>query len=106
MSEKVKALKGVKLKENRILIQDFTLVKESPGGIIMPESEWVVPVGGLIVAVGPGKVDPVSGVLVKNTCKVGEKVQYMKHGTEVEVDGETYYLLRDSDVWGEMTEVK
>jgi len=103
MSDK---LKGVNLKENRILIKDFTMVKETKGGIILPEDQWETPVGGLIVSVGPGKVDPVSGVLVKNTCKVGEKVQYLKHGTEVEVNGKKYYLLRDSDVWGEMTSVK
>jgi chaperonin GroES len=102
----MKALKGIKLKENRILIADFDVRKESAGGIIMPESEWETPVGGLIVSVGPGKVDPNSGILVKNTCKVGESVQYHKHGTEVEVNGEKYYLLRDSDVWGEMEDVK
>jgi chaperonin GroES len=99
---KVKPLAGVRLKENRILIKDFELVKETKGGIILPEEQWETPVGGLIVSVGPGKVDPQSGILVKNTCKVGEKVQYHKHGTEVEVNGEKYYLVRDSDVWGEM----
>jgi len=99
---KVKPLEGIELKENRILIADFDVIKETKGGIILPEEQWITPVGGLIVSVGPGKVDPVSGILVPNVCKVGERVYYMQHGTQVTIKDKSYYLLRDSDVWGAM----
>lgn len=102
----MKALKGIKLKDNRILIKDFELVKETKGGIILPEDQWETPVGGLIVSVGPGLMNTTTGELIPMTCSVGEKVQYHKHGTEVEVNGEKYYLLRDTDVWGEIQDTK
>lgn len=102
MSKKVKPLEGVKLKENRILIADFEPIKETPGGILLPEEQWIIPEGGLIVSAGPGKTDPVTGTFVENLCKVGERVYYMNHGQKVDIDGKDYYLLRDSDVWGEI----
>ena len=98
---KAKELKGIKLKDNRILIEKFK-AEEKIGSIIMAEKDQVVPEGGVIVSIGPGNVDANSGLLTPNRCKVGEKVRYMEHGMEVEIEGETYYLLRDTDVWGEI----
>lgn len=103
MSEKVKPLKGISLKENRVLIKTFSAEEKTAAGIILPEGAQEAPPGGLVVSIGPGKVDPTTGVLVPNVCKVGEKVRYMAHGMEVEIGEETYYLLRDSDVWGDIS---
>ena len=99
---KVKPLKGVKLKENRILIADFETIKETAGGILLPEAQWIIPEGGLVVSVGPGKTDTVTGTFVKNLCSVGERVYYLNHGQKVDIDGKECYLLRDGDVWGEI----
>lgn len=102
MSEIKKAaeVKSVNLKENRVLIKKFEKVEKTEGGIILMEGDMQeAPEGGTIVAVGPGKME--NGLLVEeNTCKVGEKVRYVQHGMDVEIDGMEYYLLRDSDVWG------
>ena len=98
---KVKPLEGIRLKENRVLIRRFGL-QEKVGSIYMPASEQEAPKGGTVVSVGPGKVDPVTGVLVPNVCKVGETVRFMEHGLEIEHGKEDYYLLRDSDVWGDI----
>ncbi len=48
---------------------------------------------GIIMAVGPGKKDePV-------TLKAGDTVLYGKYaGTEINVDGEDYLIMRESDV--------
>lgn len=89
---KAKPLAGIKLKENRILIQRFGVEEKSEGGIILMKDEQEAPEGGLVVSVGP----------TVNGIEVGEKVRYYEHGTEVEIGGEDYYLLRDSDVWGEI----
>jgi chaperonin GroES len=85
----MKPIKGINLKENRILIQRFSKEEKSAGGIILPESEQEAPEGGTIVAAGP---------LVED-LKVGEKVRFYEHGTEVTHNGKDYYLARSSDVW-------
>ena len=86
---KVKPLKGINLKENRILIQRFSKEEKSAGGIIMPESEQETPEGGVIVSKGP---------LVED-LEIGEKVRFYEHGLEVTHTSKTYYLTRSSDVW-------
>lgn len=87
-----KPLKGIKLKDNRILIKKFDKVETTKAGIILPDEDQEAPEGGTIVSVGP-KADGV---------EVGEKVRFMEHGMTVEIDGQEYYLLRDGDVWGEI----
>ena len=90
----MKPLKGIKLKENRILIKKFDKEVKTKAGIIMPDDQQIAPEGGVIVAVGP--------TADKTLAKVGDKVRYMLHGQEQLVNGDTYYLLRDGDVWGEI----
>lgn len=100
MSEvkEVTEVTSIKLKENRVLIKKFEKEEKSKGGIILPDDQQEAPEGGTVVAVGPGRME--NNILVENACRAGEKVRYVKHGMEVEIDGEEYYLLRDSDVWG------
>jgi len=53
---------------------------------------------GTIVAVGPGKLSEQNERIAPDV-KVGDKVLYGKYsGTEVNVDGEEYLILRESDV--------
>ena len=52
---------------------------------------------GEVIAVGPGKFE--DGKRVEMELKVGDKVLYGKYsGSEVTVDGESYLILRESDV--------
>lgn len=89
---------GIRLKENRVLIKKFNKVEKTESGIILPEDQQVAPEGGEVVAVGPGVM--VNGLYQTTTCVVGEKVRYHEHGKVVEINGEEYYLLRDTDIWG------
>ena len=90
----MKALKGIVLKKNRILVQRFSKEEKTASGIYMPESEQEAPEGGVIVSVGPDA----DGV------KVGDKVRYMTHveNNTVDVDREEYLLMRDDDVWAQI----
>ena len=68
------------------------------GGIIIPDTAKEKPMQGKIVATGPGTVSD-SGDRVALEVKKGDIVLYGKYaGTEVNVDGSDYLILRESDV--------
>lgn len=67
------------------------------GGIIIPDTAKEKPQQGEVVAVGGGKVD--DGERVALEVKVGDVVLYSKYGgTEVEIDGTKYLILREDDI--------
>ena len=68
------------------------------GGIIIPDTAKEKPQQGKIVAVGPGQISD-SGDRVAPEVAKGDVVLYGKYsGTEVNVDGNDYLILRESDV--------
>ncbi len=68
------------------------------GGIIIPDTAKEKPQQGKIVAAGPGNVAD-NGDRVALEVKVGDVVLYGKYaGTEVNVEGNDYLILRESDV--------
>ena len=68
------------------------------GGIIIPDTAKEKPQQGKIVAVGPGQISD-SGERVAPEVATGDIVLYGKYsGTEVNVDGNDYLILRESDV--------
>jgi len=67
--------------------------KRTVGGIIIPDSAKEKPLKGEIVAVGNGTKDE------EMVVKPGDTVLYGKYaGTELELDGEKYLIMRQSDV--------
>ena len=74
---------------------DGTITAEevTKAGIIIPDSSKEKPLKGTVIAVGNGTKD--EEMVVKN----GDTVLYGKYaGTEVEIDGEKYLIMRQSDV--------
>nr|MEE4269066.1 co-chaperone GroES [Candidatus Krumholzibacteria bacterium] len=68
------------------------------GGIIIPDTAKEKPQQGKIVAVGPGTLSD-KGDRVALEVKKGDIVLYGKYaGTEVNVEGSDYLILRESDV--------
>lgn len=67
--------------------------EEKVGGIIIPDTAKEKPQRGKVVAAGDGtKDDPM-------VLKDGDTVLYGKYaGTELEVEGEKYLIMRQSDV--------
>ena len=68
--------------------------EEKIGGIIIPDTaSKEKPTQGVIVAVGNGTKDE------PMTLKAGDNVLYGKYaGTEIELEGEKYLIMRQSDV--------
>ena len=78
---------------DRVIIKPAAAEEKTAGGIIIPDTAKEKPQRGTVVAAGPGKKDePV-------TVKPGDTVLYGKYaGTELEVEGTKYLIMRQSDV--------
>jgi chaperonin GroES len=84
---------------DRVIVKPSEAEEKTKGGIILPDTAKEKPIEGTLVAVGPGKVAE-DGKTVKLEVKVGDKVLYGKYsGTEVTVEGETYLIMRESDIF-------
>ncbi len=78
---------------DRVLVKPVAAEQKTAGGIIIPDSAKEKPLKGEVIAVGPGTKDETMQVAV------GDEVLYGKYaGTEVEVDGEKYLIMRQSDI--------
>lgn len=78
---------------DRVLVQAAEAETKSKGGIIIPDTATEKPQRGKVVAVGNGKPEE------PMTVKVGNTVLYGKYaGTELEVDGTDYLIMRESDI--------
>ena len=85
-------LKG-KILAGKILVQPKAAEEKTVSGIIIPDSAKEKPQVGSIVLVGAGKKDEPMEV------KVGDIVFYGKYsGTELNIDGEDYLLMSQTDV--------
>jgi chaperonin GroES len=83
---------------DRVVIEAAAAEEKSSGGIILPDTAQEKPQQGTVVAVGPGKVSD-AGTLVKMSVKEGDKILYGKYsGTEVNVAGTDYIIMRESDI--------
>ena len=80
---------------DRVLIEPAPAEQKTASGIIIPDTAKEKPLNGKIVAVGAGKKDePI-------TVKVGDSILYGQYsGTEIKIDGKTYLIMRESDVYG------
>ena len=80
---------------DRVLIEAAAVETKTASGIIIPDSAKEKPLVGKIIAVGTGKVDE------PMTVKVGDDVLYGQYsGTEIKLDGETYLIMREADIYG------
>ena len=83
---------------DRVVVKVMEQEEKTKGGIVLPDTAKEKPQKGEIVAVGPGRLLD-SGERVPMEVKVGDKIIYAQYGgTEVEVEGDEYLILRESDI--------
>ncbi len=84
---------NIKPLQDRILVQPMK-AEEKIGGIIIPDTaSKEKPTQGTVIAVGNGTKDE------EMQLKAGDNVLYGKYaGNEVELEGEKYLIMRQSDV--------
>jgi chaperonin GroES len=86
--------------EDRVVIKQSDAEEKTTGGIILPDTAKEKPHIGKVIATGPGKVLD-NGNLSKMSVKKNDKVIYAKYmGNEVEIDGEKYVILQETDILG------
>ncbi len=84
---------NIKPLADRVLVKPAPAEEKTAGGIIIPDTAKEKPLQGEVLAVGNGTKDE------EMVLKAGDKVLYGKYsGTEVELDGEKYLIMRQSDV--------
>ena len=84
---------NVKPLANRVLVKPAEAEEKTASGIIIPDSAKEKPLKGEIIAVGKGTKDE------EMVLAQGDHVLYGKYaGTEIELDGEKYLIIRQSDV--------
>jgi chaperonin GroES len=86
--------------DDRIVVKQSEAEEKTSGGIILPDTAKEKPQIGTVIAVGPGKLLD-DGKRSQMSVKVKDEVFYAKYlGNDVEIDGEKYVILRESDVLG------
>jgi chaperonin GroES len=85
---------------DRVLVKPLEAEQKTPGGIIIPETAKEKPMGGKVVAVGPGARGE-DGKQHPLDVKKGDRVLYGKwSGTEVKVGGEELLIIKEADIMG------
>ena len=88
-----KEIMNIKPLADRVLILPAPAEEKTIGGIIIPDTAKEKPLKGEVIAVGNGTKDE------EMVLKVGDTVLYGKYaGTELEVEGTKYLIMRQSDV--------
>ncbi|MBS1937038.1 MAG: co-chaperone GroES [Bacteroidetes bacterium] len=93
MATKVKPL------ADRVLVEAAAAEQTTKGGIIIPDTAKEKPQRGKIIATGNGRIAE-DGKVTPLTVKVGDEVLYGKYsGTELNLDGKDYMIMRESDIY-------
>jgi len=84
---------SIKPLADRVLVKPAAAEEKTIGGIIIPDTAKEKPLKGEVIAVGNGTKDE------EMVLKPGDNVLYGKYaGTEIELSGEQYLIMRQSDV--------
>jgi chaperonin GroES len=84
--------------DDRVVVRTLEAEETTAGGIVLPDNAKEKPQRGKVLAVGPGKLLD-SGNRGELSVSVGDEVIFGKYGgSEVEVEGEEYKILRETDI--------
>lgn len=85
---------------DRVIVRQNEAEEKTKTGIVLPDTAKEKPTKGKVIAVGPGKFDD-KGKRMELGVRSGDTVYYGKYsGTEVEVDGQKFVILRETDILG------
>jgi chaperonin GroES len=85
---------------DRVIVKQVEAEEKTKSGIYLPDAAKEKPTQGKVIAVGPGRLDD-KGKRMELGVRSGDTVYYGKYsGTEVDVDGEKFVILREADLLG------
>ena len=86
--------------QDRILVQRVEEKATTKGGIIIPDTAKEKPAEGKVVSVGEGKTAE-DGKRIPLEVKKGDRVLFGKYsGTEVQIEGDEFLIMREDDILG------
>lgn len=86
--------------EDRIVVKPQEAESKTAGGIVLPDAAKEKPLTGKVIAVGPGKLLD-NGQRAAMSVKKNDVVLFGKYsGSEVQLEGDDYKILRESEVLG------
>ena len=84
--------------DDRVVVKPLDAEEMTAGGIVLPDAAQEKPQRGKVVAVGAGKLLD-SGNRGELAVTIGDEVIFGKYGgSDIEVDGDEYKILRESDI--------
>lgn len=87
----------------RLVVQAAEKEEKTASGIFLPDTAQEKPLQGTVMAAGPGRMLD-NGTLIPMEAKVGDKILFGKYsGTEIKIEGESYLILKESEVLGVYT---
>ena len=85
---------------DRVVVQRTESEQKTAGGIIIPDTAKEKPMEGKVIAAGAGARDETGKVQPINV-KARDLVLFGKwSGTEVQIDGQDYLIMKDSTIMG------
>ena len=82
---------------DKIVLRQLEAEETTKYGIVLPGQAKEKPQEAEVIAVGPG--GNIDGKEVVMQVKAGDKVIYSKYaGTDVELDGEEYIIVKQNDI--------
>ena len=82
---------------DRVVLKQLVAEETTKSGIVLPGQAKEKPQEAEVIAVGPG--GNIDGKEVVMQVKTGDKVIYSKYaGTDVELDGEEYIIVKQNDI--------
>lgn len=86
--------------DDRVVIKPSEAQDKTAGGIFLPDTAKEKPQIGKVLWAGPGKIND-DGKRVAMSVKPNDEVIYGKYtGNEIEMDGQKYVIVRESDLLG------
>ena len=86
--------------DDRLVVKPQEAEEKTAGGIVLPDTAKEKPMMGKVVATGPGKLLD-NGKRGQMAVKKNDVVLYGKYaGSDVEIDGTEYKILRESEILG------
>ena len=90
----------IKPLDDRVVVKPQDAQEKTAGGIVLPNAAQEKPMMGKIVEVGTGKLLD-DGSRAKMSVKKGQVIVYGKYGgSDIEIDGAEYKILRESEILG------
>ena len=84
---------------DRVLVEPLEQEEKTSSGILLPETAKEKPQEGLIVAIGPGRLDDDGKKRVEMEVKLGDKVIFAKYsGSEIKLAEKKYLLMSEKDI--------